>query len=778
MHDGLRRATTTTSILEAKQGTGNISKTQTKAIPSGLSSPRTSSKGGPGCHITMGDSLVQVRPERLSNLPNEPSLGEGNASRSGEGSMKLLELMDICTKLTDKVTSLENKLTSTKAVYNKALITLTKRVKKLETKLKQKRRRIVIDSSEDEEASLDHEDSPKQERMINEIDEDKNINLVKKYKGQKADSKTREGSSKEGKSLKRPAEEEKEKKKDKESSKQIEEDIVQQEDKKQDDLEKLTRMDYMEVISDSEEVISVIPLAVKSLIVNWKFYCKGYMGYYEIHRADESYKTYIFFSEMLNDFDREDLIVLYILFNEKYASTRPGFDDLMLWGDMKIMFELDGDDEVWKNHHSQELIEWKLYDSCGVYSLMLALCSETLNLNKLPKKNSLPRRKRWNSKIQDYALWDMIENGNSFKPVAQTTTNDVGTLTTHILGLITNNEKYQKNNDVKASSMLLMAFPNEHLMTFNQYKDAKTLFAAIETRFDGNEATKKNQKSLLKQLYENFSATSTESIDLIFNRLQKIRNKYDLNIMSIDDLYKNFKIVEQEEIRTRNQETTRRTVNVEDTSSKAMVAIDRVSFDWSYMADDEAPTSMAFMALSDSEESEGEDEVESPPKIKRNTVEPSIDKARCKYHQRERMVNVTNHLMVNHSANTVPKAVFTRAGLKPVDFVRLKALDEGYSIKNYFRKFLRALHPKWRAKVTTIEESKDLTSLSLDELIGNLKVHEEMLVGNKMLKAFPLPVMKFPLQEYFPTASKDRFPLLSERDAHAKEVYTADEVKV
>ncbi|GJV71095.1 retrovirus-related pol polyprotein from transposon TNT 1-94 [Tanacetum coccineum] len=51
----------------------------------------------------------------------------------------------------------------------------------------------------------------------------------------------------------------------------------------------------------------------------------------------------------------------------------------------------------------------------------------------------------------------------------------------------------------------------------------------------------------------------------------------------------------------------------------------------------------------------------------------------------------------------------------------LKALDEGYSSKNYIRKFLRALHPKWRAKVTAIEESKDLTSLSLDELIGNLK---------------------------------------------------------
>ncbi|GKA18319.1 hypothetical protein Tco_0698156 [Tanacetum coccineum] len=57
----------------------------------------------------------------------------------------------------------------------------------------------------------------------------------------------------------------------------------------------------------------------------------------------------------------------------------------------------------------------------------------------------------------------------------------------------------------------------------------------------------------------------------------------------------------------------------------------------------------------------------------------------------------------------------------------LKALDEGYSSKNYVRKFLRALHPKWRAKVTAIEESKDLTSLSLDKLIRNLKVHEMII---------------------------------------------------
>ncbi|GJR65324.1 hypothetical protein Tco_0011389 [Tanacetum coccineum] len=57
----------------------------------------------------------------------------------------------------------------------------------------------------------------------------------------------------------------------------------------------------------------------------------------------------------------------------------------------------------------------------------------------------------------------------------------------------------------------------------------------------------------------------------------------------------------------------------------------------------------------------------------------------------------------------------------------LKAIDEGFSSKNYVRNFFRALHPKWRAKVTAIEESNNLTTLSLDELIGNLKVYEEII---------------------------------------------------
>ncbi|GKE54845.1 hypothetical protein Tco_1490001 [Tanacetum coccineum] len=123
------------------------------------------------------------------------------------------------------------------------------------------------------------------------------------------------------------------------------------------------------------------------------------------------------------------------------------------------------------------------------------------------------------TQMQDYALWEIIENGNSFIPVAQTTTHADGTSTSTILGPLTAEERILKRNDVKARSILLMAIPNEHQLTFNQYKDAKTLFEAIQSRFGGNDATKKTQKTLLKQTYENFNASSSESLDSIFNRL-------------------------------------------------------------------------------------------------------------------------------------------------------------------------------------------------------------------------------------------------------------------
>ncbi|GJS48098.1 ribonuclease H-like domain-containing protein [Tanacetum coccineum] len=134
--------------------------------------------------------------------------------------------------------------------------------------------------------------------------------------------------------------------------------------------------------------------------------------------------------------------------------------------------------------------------------------------------------------IQDYALWEVIENGNSWVPIPVTTPESGPSTALKMTVPSTTEEKICKKNDVKARSLLLMALPNEHQLTFNQYVDAQSMFIAIKARFGGNDATKKTQKALLKQQYENFNATSSESLDSIFNRLQKLVSR--LAILGVD----------------------------------------------------------------------------------------------------------------------------------------------------------------------------------------------------------------------------------------------------
>nr|GEW37852.1 hypothetical protein [Tanacetum cinerariifolium] len=110
-------------------------------------------------------------------------------------------------------------------------------------------------------------------------------------------------------------------------------------------------------------------------------------------------------------------------------------------------------------------------------------------------------------------------------------------------------QKLARKNELKARGTLLMALPDKHQFKFNSYKDAKTLMKAIEKRFGGNTKTKKVQKTLLKQQYENFTGSSSESLDQIHDRLQKLvsqRNKTDLEEQSLDDLFNSLEIYEAE----------------------------------------------------------------------------------------------------------------------------------------------------------------------------------------------------------------------------------------
>ncbi|GJT64498.1 putative ribonuclease H-like domain-containing protein [Tanacetum coccineum] len=164
-------------------------------------------------------------------------------------------------------------------------------------------------------------------------------------------------------------------------------------------------------------------------------------------------------------------------------------------------------------------------------------------------------------------------------------------------------QKIARKNELKAKSTLLLAIPDEHLLKFYGIKDAKSLWEDIKTRFGGNKESKKMQKTILKQQYENFTASRSEGLDKIYDRFQKLisqleihgevisqedanlkllrslplawnnialimRNKPDLDTMSMDDLYNNLKVT-NEAVNTAHEVSTANSQGQASSSSYA-----------------------------------------------------------------------------------------------------------------------------------------------------------------------------------------------------------------
>ncbi|GKB36571.1 hypothetical protein Tco_0881513 [Tanacetum coccineum] len=88
-----------------------------------------------------------------------------------------------------------------------------------------------------------------------------------------------------------------------------------------------------------------------------------------------------------------------------------------------------------------------------------------------------------------------------------------------VMPITTSEEKAKRILEVKDISTLMMGIPNEHQLKFNSIKDVKKLLEVVEKRFSGNAATRKTQRNLLKQQYENFTTPSSEMHDQTFDRL-------------------------------------------------------------------------------------------------------------------------------------------------------------------------------------------------------------------------------------------------------------------
>nr|GEX81405.1 ribonuclease H-like domain-containing protein [Tanacetum cinerariifolium] len=177
-------------------------------------------------------------------------------------------------------------------------------------------------------------------------------------------------------------------------------------------------------------------------------------------------------------------------------------------------------------------------------------------------------------------------------------------------------------------------------VTTEEKAQKKNNVKARKTRFGGNEAIKKTQKTLLKQMYENFSASKWNTYVVVW------RNKPDLDTISIDDLCNNFKIVKQEfkgtassnlisqniafvsspstnstnEVFTANGVSTASnqssTASTQVSTASSQTSTANLSDATSYMAEDEVPTNMALMAFSDSESKNASKDI--PNELKEN----------------------------------------------------------------------------------------------------------------------------------------------------------------
>nr|GEV59165.1 hypothetical protein [Tanacetum cinerariifolium] len=139
--------------------------------------------------------------------------------------------------------------------------------------------------------------------------------------------------------------------------------------------------------------------------------------------------------------------------------------------------------------------------------------------------------------MTDYSLWEVIINGDSV--ISRVAIDDVAQPVT----VLTAEQKLARKNELKAHGTLLMALPDKHQLKFNSHKDAKTLMEAIEKRFGGNTKTKKVQKTHLKQKFQNFTGSSSEDLDQIHDRLQKLVSQLEIHGVSLSQEDVNLKFL-------------------------------------------------------------------------------------------------------------------------------------------------------------------------------------------------------------------------------------------
>ncbi|GJU89667.1 putative ribonuclease H-like domain-containing protein [Tanacetum coccineum] len=305
--------------------------------------------------------LVQ---EEAVPMPHELPLHSVHSLGRDEGSLSLSELTILCTNLSNK------------------------KVKKLEQTVKstQARRRFRIVVSDDKQGL---EDPSKQGRKITEIDQDPSISLVVLQEEEPTKLVEDQGSREKG---------------EKEVS------TVGAEHSTIIPKVSTAAKNLVYIISDPAvlryHALQNRPYSVAKVRKNMCIYLKNQGGFKMSHfkrmsckeirpiferkteyeKENEELKAYldiVLGEEFAMDFESlatkyptvdwktHVLTENFILVEERFATSRPEGYDLMLWGDLKTLFEPDEEDEVWRNQQGYNLISWRLFDSCGIHILLM-----------------------------------------------------------------------------------------------------------------------------------------------------------------------------------------------------------------------------------------------------------------------------------------------------------------------------------------------------------------------------------------------------------------------
>nr|GFA26049.1 hypothetical protein [Tanacetum cinerariifolium] len=371
---------------EAQQDSGNINRTQSMTTLNEPLPQRTSSGSGPTCQLTILG--VKDQHSQLSPITHPQ-----------------------CTTLSNKVESLEIELKITKQTYGVAFTKLIKKVKKLKKTIKtgQAKRRAKIVISDDDMVS---EDSSKQRRMIEDIDQDTEVILVTPTKVSSQEdqpddqlgvlsaakiladitrvhtysrrrravstgsgavstasriiSTAEETVSTAGVSMtvsttgmvqeKRQERDEYkaairlQEQQDKEENQRIAMDAeIAQRLHEEIDATERRRMTQQLIIIAPEQGMNVEELQVKYPIIDWEIYTEDSRKYRKIIIIGNHTEVYQFFDDMLKVFNMDDLVQLWSLVKERFSSTEPNDDkDRVLWVELKRLFKPDVDDELWK----------------------------------------------------------------------------------------------------------------------------------------------------------------------------------------------------------------------------------------------------------------------------------------------------------------------------------------------------------------------------------------------------------------------------------------------